>query len=126
MNRWPAVSQDLRVGLLPTLPFHAGISMQVYAAELAESLTGLPGIRPVLLTPPFAARPRVGWTRSRWMRYVSYPAWAARQAVDLYHVVDHGNAQLLWRLPPARTVVTCHDLYPIAVGEGDLRFPGAP
>src|SRR2546430_12589518 len=29
-------------------------------------------------------------------------------------------------VPGARTVVTCHDLYPVAVAFGRLRFPGAP
>ncbi|HEX2454081.1 MAG TPA: glycosyltransferase family 1 protein [Vicinamibacterales bacterium] len=29
---------------------------------------------------------------------------------DLFHVVDHSYAQLVHRLPPGRTLVTCHDL----------------
>ena len=116
----------LRVRLLPTLPFHAGISMQVYASGLIASLAGLPGVSAELLTPPFASQPGIGWARSRWIRYVTYPTWAAAQSADLYHVVDHGNAQLLWRLPGAKTVVTCHDLYPLALATGRIRIPGAP
>ena len=114
------------VGLLPTLPCHAGMSMQVYAAEVFESLRTAPGVRATLLTPPFAATRNIGWLRSRWMRYVAYPMWAGAQAADVYHVTDHGNAPLLWRLPPARTVVTCHDLYPLAVAQGALRIPDGP
>lgn len=116
----------LQVGLLPTLPFHAGISMQVYASSLIASLAGVPGLSAKLLTPPFASRSRVGWARNRWIRYVAYPAWAGAQPADVYHVVDHGNAQLLWRLPRGKTVVTCHDLYPLALATGRLRFPEAP
>jgi glycosyltransferase involved in cell wall biosynthesis len=29
---------------------------------------------------------------------------------DLFHIVDHSYAQLVHRLPPERTIVTCHDL----------------
>ncbi len=121
-----AAKKPLRVGILPTLPFHAGASMQVYAAGLLESLAEVPGLSAMLLTPPFAFRPGVGWLRNRWIRYVAYPAWAAGQRADVFHIVDHGNAQLLWRLPRARTVVTCHDLYPFALATGKLCFPGAP
>ena len=117
---------DVRVGLLPTLPFHAGMSMQVYASEVTDSLAGIPGIRAEVLRPPFASARRVGWARSRWARYVAYPGWAASQLSDVFHVVDHGNAQLLWRLPPATTVVTCHDLYPLAIVAGRLGFAGSP
>src|SRR5262249_55344369 len=113
-------------GLLPTLPFHAGISMQVYAAALTESLAGVPGVHAELLRPPFASRVSVGWTRSHWIRYVTYPAWAAAQQAHVFHVVDHGNAQLLWRPPGASTVVACHDLPPLAIAWGRLRFEGAP
>jgi hypothetical protein len=86
----------LEIALLPTLPFQAGISMQVYAADLEAALDGVPGVRARLRMPPFAEGPRPGWSRSRWIRYVEYPAWAAAQRADVYHVVDHGNAQLLW------------------------------
>jgi len=100
--------------------------MQVYASGLMASLARVPGLHADLLTPPFSSRPGVGWFRSRWIRYVTYPAWAAAQRADVYHIVDHGNAQLLWRLPRPRTVVTCHDLYPLALATGQLRFQGAP
>jgi glycosyltransferase involved in cell wall biosynthesis len=126
MRQAHAPAERLHVGLLPTLPFHAGISMQVYASTLVESLAAVPGVYAELLNPPFRSREHVGWTRSHWIRYVAYPAWAASQRAQVFHVVDHGNAQLLWRLPRRSTVVTCHDLYPLAIAAGRLRFAGAP
>ena len=125
MTARAVTASAVRVGVLPTLPYHAGLSMQVYAAGVMESLAGVPGIDATLLTPPFAVGPRPGRVRSRWIRHVTYPAWAAEQPADVYHVVDHGNAQLLRRLPHERTVVTCHDLYPLALATGRLRVPGA-
>jgi glycosyltransferase involved in cell wall biosynthesis len=45
-------------------------------------------------------------------RLVDYPRHVATLATayDVFHVIDHSYAQLVHRLPPARTVVTCHDL----------------
>lgn len=45
-------------------------------------------------------------------RLWDYPRHVARLhgSFDVYHVVDHSYAQLVHRLPPRRTVVTCHDL----------------
>lgn len=45
-------------------------------------------------------------------RFWDYPRHVARRRseFDLFHVVDHSYAHLLHRLPPRRTVVTCHDL----------------
>jgi glycosyltransferase involved in cell wall biosynthesis len=45
-------------------------------------------------------------------RFWDYPRHVARlrDEFDLFHVVDHSYAHLVNRLPPERTVVTCHDL----------------
>jgi glycosyltransferase involved in cell wall biosynthesis len=45
-------------------------------------------------------------------RLVDYPRHVGTlaSAYDVFHVIDHSYAQLVHRLPPARTVVTCHDL----------------
>src|SRR5437667_7057007 len=121
-----APTRGTEVALLPNLSFQAGMSMRLYGSELLVSLKGIPGVRPTLLSPPFESQPGVGGLQRRWIQYVSYPAWAKRQQADLYHIVDHANAQLMLRVPGLRTVVTCHDLYPLAVALGHLRFPGAP
>ena len=45
-------------------------------------------------------------------RFYDYPRELRRYAAgfDVYHVIDHSYAHLVHTLPPARTVVTCHDL----------------
>jgi glycosyltransferase involved in cell wall biosynthesis len=36
----------------------------------------------------------------------------------VFHILDHGYAQLIRYLDPERTIVTCHDLIPLLAGEG--------
>jgi glycosyltransferase involved in cell wall biosynthesis len=45
-------------------------------------------------------------------RFWDYPRHAGRLhgEYDVFHIVDHSYSQLVHRLPPGRTVVTCHDL----------------
>jgi glycosyltransferase involved in cell wall biosynthesis len=79
-------------------------------------------IEPIAVRPPFVRRAtRAG--RSRPFdaafsfdrlanRLWDYPrhARAISGDYDAYHIIDHSYAQLVHRLPPQRTVVTCHDL----------------
>jgi glycosyltransferase involved in cell wall biosynthesis len=62
---------------------------------------------------PVAAASRLAFNADRYVnRFWRYPAHAAALArqYDLFHIVDHSYAHLVHALPPARTVVTCHDL----------------
>ena len=45
-------------------------------------------------------------------RFWDYPRFLRRRRrdFDLFHIIDHSYAQLVHELPPARTIVTCHDL----------------
>jgi glycosyltransferase involved in cell wall biosynthesis len=45
-------------------------------------------------------------------RFIDYPRLMGRISsdFDLFHIIDHSYSQLLHRLPPERTVITCHDL----------------
>ena len=45
-------------------------------------------------------------------RLWDYPRTVAGfgERFDLFHIVDHSYSQLVHRLPPNRTIVTCHDL----------------
>jgi glycosyltransferase involved in cell wall biosynthesis len=78
-------------------------------------------IAPTLVRP--AMRRRAGrllgaagsWTRTFDRianRLWDYPQLASGLAerFDVFHIVDHSYAQLVHRLPAARTLVTCHDL----------------
>ncbi|OFW03174.1 MAG: hypothetical protein A3I61_01360 [Acidobacteria bacterium RIFCSPLOWO2_02_FULL_68_18] len=62
---------------------------------------------------------------SAWFRYVSYPQLLRRYRADVFHILDHGYAQLIRDLNPQRTVVTCHDLIPLLAAEGviPIRVP---
>jgi len=109
--------------------------MEIYADELAASLRQVaadaPAIREFV---PSASR--LPWNREgpgiqelRWSRYVSYPRQARRGQSDVNHVLEHGYGHLLWALDPARTIVTVHDLIPLARWAGRMngvdrgRFP---
>jgi len=113
------------VSIFPTLPVHAGMSMSHYTDELVQGLHGISDVLVRVEWPPFGAEPSAGWLRSRWVRYVEYVRWCGRLPGDLFHIADHSNAQLLLTLPGSQTVVTCHDLYPVAVALGRVRFTGS-
>jgi glycosyltransferase involved in cell wall biosynthesis len=56
---------------------------------------------------------RTGFNADRAVtRFVTYPLELAlkRSGFDLFHVVDHSYAQLVYALPGARTGVYCHDI----------------
>jgi glycosyltransferase involved in cell wall biosynthesis len=50
-----------------------------------------------------------------WNRHRRYPALLKPPAADLYHILDHSYAHLMAKLPPEKTVITCHDLMPLMV-----------
>lgn len=70
---------------------------------MRRRVTGIPGL---------AERPRVFGVDRIAARLWDYPRVVAQRAneFDVFHVVDHSYAQLVHRLPAARTLVTCHDL----------------
>jgi len=87
------------------------------AAQVRRSHTDTIDLAPIC--PPFTRRASSIWSGrtpfsidralNRWW---DYPRHVDRIAgdFDVFHVVDHSYAQLVHRLPQARTVVTCHDL----------------
>lgn len=58
-------------------------------------------------------------------RFWDYPRLLRRRRgeFDVFHVVDHAYGQLVHRLPPERTVVTCHDLHTFQCLLDPVRAP---
>jgi alpha-1,3-rhamnosyl/mannosyltransferase len=69
--------------------------------------------------PPLVAR-RGGLFRRVWCKRVLYPRRVRNlPPADVYHLLDHGFAHLLSRLPAGACIVaTVHDLAPLDPGEG--------
>jgi len=59
------------------------------------------------------------------VRYIQYPVKVLRLEADVFHILDHGYAQLLLSLNSRRSVVTCHDLIPLLISRGVLDVPMA-
>ena len=55
---------------------------------------------------------------SAWSRYMTYPRSLRGRTSAVFHILDHGYAQLIRHIDPDRTVVTCHDLIPLLASEG--------
>ncbi len=115
----------LRISVLPTLPSQAGASMRLYPDDLLEGLREISDVSARVEWPPFGGDEPAGRLARRWDRYVRYVGWVRRLQGDVFHIADHSNAQLLLALPGAQTVVTCHDLYPVAIALGRAKFAGA-
>ncbi|MEC4815282.1 MAG: glycosyltransferase family 1 protein [Scytonema sp. PMC 1069.18] len=96
----------------------ASISMDVHADGL---VSGLKAVRPnwqiIELTPKSYALDK---NKSSWLeglqkyyeRYWRYPATVKRQEADIFHIIDHSDAHIVyWLKGTGKSVtVTCHDL----------------
>ena len=115
------MTHALTVGVCPDFAEERWPSMDRVAAQLLAALGShhAPAVDVDVLRPPFSKRAmrwsegRAAYTMDRACnRFVDYPRHLRRAAGahDVYHVVDHSYAHLVWHLPANRTVVTCHDL----------------
>jgi glycosyltransferase involved in cell wall biosynthesis len=115
------MTNPVRVGVCPDFREEGWPSMNRVADALVEHLerdhSG--AIAASLVAPPFkrrATRVSSGQIAMNFDRGVNrlwdYPRSVGdlQSAYDVFHVVDHSYSQLVQRLPPSRTVVTCHDL----------------
>lgn len=105
--------------------------MNRYARELFDALSALMGgSRAIALEQSVPGRylakvfdhPQTRRIDSAWHRYVTYPRSLRARRAAVFHVLDHGCAQVLRGLDPDRTVVTCHDLIPLLAAEGIIRM----
>lgn len=122
----------MKAVLFRTLAEDGSFSMQRYASELLPAMLRVAGDRWqirefVCHQPRIATRlVRGGYGKhldSAVTRYAIYPWQASKTRGDIFHILDHGYAQLLWRLDPRRTVVTCHDLIPLLAKSGVITMP---
>jgi glycosyltransferase involved in cell wall biosynthesis len=115
------MTKRLRVAVLADFPEEGWRSMDRVADCLIAELAGSHAdrIEATRICPPFRHRSTRLW-RGRGStnldrlanRLIDYPRHAGRLAdrFDVFHLIDHSYAQVVHRLPAARTVVTCHDL----------------
>ncbi|MGO8868536.1 MAG: glycosyltransferase family 4 protein [Alphaproteobacteria bacterium] len=103
------------------------ISMERFADQFTAALGGalpegwqLGEFRPHLPR-ALTALPLTERHRLRLARYLGYPLQALRQQGDINHVLEHGYGHLSYVLPPARTVVTVHDIIPLLRWKGAIR-----
>lgn len=93
--------------------------MERYADELARCLPQL-GCE-VESFVPARPMPRLGTPNTllnyAW-RSIVYPRAAHSRQRDVNHIVDHSYAHLVRALDPGKTVVTCHDIAPLALNQG--------
>ena len=125
---------DESVLLLPGLASDESRSMTRYARELFAALSLLSSHGRITLERPaqrmYLSRVLNGHQARRidsaWSRYVAYPHSLRRRRAGVFHILDHGYAQLIQSLDPARTVVTCHDLIPLLAAEGVIPIDVPP
>src|SRR5580704_8134949 len=132
--------KPLRVALCADFPEEGWPSMDRVAVMLLESLrrhhAATIEVTPVV--PRFVRRAmaigcgHAAFTVDRILnRFWDYPRHAGtlQAEYDVFHVVDHSYSQLVHRLPPGRTVVTCHDLHTfrsLSPPAYDPRSPPSP
>lgn len=103
--------------------------MQRYAQELSAALRRIGGSRWQLhdyvgrqprLKSPFLPSKLTARLNSAVGRYLSYPLQAAKVGGEVFHVLDHGYAQLALALDRRKTIVTCHDMIPLLAYAGEI------
>ena len=120
----------MRVAILRREP-QFSFSMDVYANGVAN---GLRKVRPdweiLELMPeiPSSANSLIKGLQRYYHRYWHYPQSLKKQEVDIFHIIDHSDAHMVYWLKKwgRSQVVTCHDLINLVRPEtfqGKARFP---
>src|SRR5438105_3859218 len=108
----------MKIVLLHNQIEDTSLSMKRYAQELSTALRTIAAdthqIEDIILNQPkFGAKflPAESARRlnSRIGRFIKYPLTLSKIQGDIFHVLDHGYAQLLLALDHRKTVLTCHD-----------------
>jgi len=113
------VTKNISVCLIGDPPSERFNSMKIYETDLSAGLAELPEIKIIGHHWAESGKP----AKNRYLaalqgyrnRHWRYPSLLKPPPADLYHILDHSYAHLLARLPPEKTVITCHDLMPLMV-----------
>ena len=110
----------MNVTLFRDLPTERWWSMERYADELERALVqiGCAARAYVAARPLPQLRGTLDVLANYAWRSTIYPLAARSHQGDVNHIVDHSYAHLIRALDARRTVVTCHDLAPLALNEG--------
>lgn len=125
----------MRAVLLGGIVGDGSVSMARYAREITAALSELKQTRWQfrLVQPSYGQwlsrvwnHPQTARIDNAVARYVLYPLSLSPNAANLFHVLDHGYGQLIGRLDPDRTVVTCHDLIPLLSADRQIPMTVPP
>jgi glycosyltransferase involved in cell wall biosynthesis len=107
------------VGLFRAPIEATSFSMDGYAEQLKTALENFRALslREVRLSRSWAnglaSVPVVSPVYRHWRRVGRYLLYARSTSFAVNHVLDHAYGHLVYALDPERTVVTCHDIFPI-------------
>ncbi len=110
----------MKVTLFRDLPTEHWYSMDRYADELARMLPKLGcDVESFVAARPFPELSGAANALANYAwRMIVYPRHARKRQSEINHIIDHSYAHLLHALDASRTVVTCHDIAPLARNEG--------
>lgn len=115
-----------RVAIIGDLPAENRVSMMRFARTLHGKLSERTGTDATLVEgPPLSHHLTMGKFQHYWDRFVRYPL--ALRAMDqsgqhVFHIIDHGYADLVRWLPRDQTVITCHDVTLLKAQTGELMI----
>lgn len=131
-DRRTTAGDRLRVALLHNYDDDKQPSMRLYAEHLGQALVRqgvvLTRVRPPTVVPDAWRTRSATWTKldNYLGRFVVYPRLLANPLAGVTHIIDHGQAYLIGRLDPRRTVVTCHDVILLALARGRIGSVPVP
>ncbi len=120
--------------LLPNMVEFPSMSMKRYARELTAALRALDAPdwrfddlecrRVEELARIMPGKMGEAWA-SRAGRFMRYPRMAkeAAKTATVCHVLDHSHANLVFALPPEKSVLTVHDVIPLLAARGLIPIP---
>ena len=113
------MTRSCAVGLFRAPAEATNISMDGYAEQLKEGLAafGRTPVREVRLPRSWASGLAdvaiAGSIYRHWRQTPRYLMCAKATSFAVNHVLDHAYGHLVYALDPDRTVVTCHDVFPL-------------